>query len=118
MATTASPLKISAAAALGMVGVLTLAEAPGARAAVITIDPENDSCVPATTEYETCAQACVADSLGCAMDIQAHITGPDFMARRELYPTTAAKDPNPITAMHGLFNTIYVNAQAKSAIED
>ncbi|MGB5830489.1 MAG: hypothetical protein WBG92_00655 [Thiohalocapsa sp.] len=103
---------------LGLVGLLTLVQAPGAGAATIIINPDDDSCVPASTDYDSCASACEADSLGCAEDIHAHIIGPNFKARRVLYPTTEARQPNPITPMHGLFNTIYVNQQANDAIED
>ena len=68
------------------------------------------------SEFETCAEACEADALGCAEDIHSHINGAGFIERRSIYPTTHAEQPNPTTPMHGLFNTMYVNPQAHEAI--
>jgi hypothetical protein len=79
---------------------------------VIVIDLFDDSCQPATEQYATCAEACVADAESCAEVIHTHINQPEVKDRLQLYPTTKVNDPNPTTPMHGLFNTIKVNQPA------
>jgi hypothetical protein len=103
--------------ALGLLAIVSLSPAASAQPGTILIDPDDDSCRPADPAVASCAAACEADPLGCATDLQNHITGEAFTARRQLYPTTVANDQNPTTPMHGLFNTIYVNEQARAAIE-
>ncbi len=93
-------------------------EAPG----TILIDPDDDSCVPATDRYSSCAEACEIDSLGCAEDLLVHIQSPGFIARRVLNPSSLdgqapiVQKPNVQTPMHGLFVPIWNNPQLNASI--
>lgn len=102
---------------IGVLALVAMTASPSAVSATIVIDETDDSCVPADPNVASCAAACEADPLGCATDIQEHLQSQDFIDRRQLYPTTQDPDPNPTTPMHGLFNTMYVNEQAKDAID-
>ena len=90
----------------------------------IVIDQQNDSCVPVSSTFPTCAEACEAEPKGCAEDILAHVNGPAFVQRRVLQPALEpgtrikAIKPNIQTPMHGLFVTIFVNDIADHAIRN
>lgn len=83
----------------------------------IAIDAQNDSCVPVSPAFSSCAEACEADARGCALDLRAHVNSDAFLQRRTLHPETSANKPNIQTPMHGLFVTIYVNAQADQSVK-
>jgi len=89
----------------------------------IRIDPQDDSCVPVSARFASCAEACGTDPLGCAQALLAHIQGPGFLARRELNPSSIdgvppiVQKPNLQTPMHGLFVPIWNNPQLNDAIE-
>ena len=103
-------------AAIALLALGLAAGSNGHAGQTISIDPNDDSCEPVGSEFDTCAEACEANALGCAQDIHSHINGAGFIDRRSLYPTTRAEQPNPTTPMHGLFNTMFVNQQARDAI--
>ncbi len=95
---------------------------------VLKIDPDDDSCVPLTDQYATCAEACEAEPLNCAADILLHLESEGFISRREINPTIdnqtgAIEDgivqkPNIQTPMHGLFVPVWNNPQLNDAIEN
>jgi len=94
---------------------------------VLKIDPDDDSCVPLTDQYATCAEACEAEPLNCAADILLHIESNGFISRRELNPTIdnetgeilpgIEQKPNIQSPMHGLFVPVWNNPQLNDAIE-
>jgi len=89
----------------------------------IIIDPDDDSCIPASSEFRDCAEACEVNALGCAMDILEHIQSDAFISRRQLYPgITAEQKPNIQTPMHGLFvptwNNLQLNVAINAALEN
>jgi len=91
--------------------------------ATVLIDPNDDSCRPASNRFSSCAEACEVDPLGCAEDLLAHIQSDGFLARRELNPTRldgstpVEQKPNVQTPMHGLFVPTWNNPQLNDAIE-
>lgn len=89
---------------------------PGENGSTIVINPDDDSCAPASSEFEDCAEACEVNTLGCATDILAHIQSDTFISRRVLYPGTTEKKVNIQTPMHGLFVPTWNNPQLNDAI--
>jgi hypothetical protein len=95
---------------------------------VLKIDPDNDSCVPLTDQYTTCAEACEAEPLNCAADILLHLESEGFISRREINPTIdnqtgeilpgIVQKPNIQSPMHGLFVPVWNNPQLNDAIEN
>jgi hypothetical protein len=90
---------------------------PTVNAAVIEINPANDSCESTNAKYSSCAQACEAKSLECAQVIHTYVNTPAFKAKRIPYLGLMKDDPNPTTPMHGLFNTMYINEIAETGIQ-
>ena len=84
---------------------------------VIKIDPNNDSCTPASARLQSCARACEINPLGCAQDLLRHVESNGFISRRQLYPSTIEQKPNIQTPMHGLFVPVWNNPQLNEAID-
>tara|TARA_R110002124_G_scaffold26616_1_gene95766 strand:+ start:710 stop:3130 length:2421 start_codon:yes stop_codon:yes gene_type:complete len=92
---------------------------------VISIDPDDDSCLPADTRYTSCADACELEPMNCAADILLHVESEGFVARRALNPGLSnsgevtdgvEQKPNLQSPMHGLFVPIWNNPRLNNAI--
>lgn len=83
---------------------------------VLNIKTNDDSCTPVSAKYQSCAQVCEVNPLGCAKDILKHVESPGFISRRQLNPGTTAEKPNIQTPMHGMFVPVWNNPQLNDAI--
>jgi hypothetical protein len=82
----------------------------------LKIDPNDDSCTPASSKFQSCAQVCEMNPLGCAHDILKHVESPGFIQRRQLNPGTIELKPIIQNPMHGLFVPVWNNPQLNDAI--
>lgn len=105
--------------AIGLAAVMSFSfQLVAAWGVTIVINPNDDSCKPADTNLETCAQACEIDPAGCTEDIRSHINSTAFMGRAQRYPGSLENDPNPTTPMHGIYNNMLVNGVAFEALTE